>query len=171
MLFISHDLAIVEHMTHRVAVMYLGRIVETGPKAALFARPMHPYTEALLSAVPVPDPVAKRQRIILGGDVPSPVKPPPGCHFPARCRYAFDRCRTQVPLSRTVGEGHLAACHLHDRPPADNPLFRLPNVILTPHFAGPTWDNQQARFRNAFDNCQRVARGEKPLWVIPELAE
>ena len=123
MLFISHDLAIVEHMTHRVAVMYLGRIVETGPKAALFARPMHPYTEALLSAVPVPDPDAKRQRIILGGDVPSPVKPPPGCHFHARCRYAFDRCRTEVPQSRTVGEGHLAACHLHDRPAAGNPLL------------------------------------------------
>ncbi|MFZ4530849.1 MAG: ABC transporter ATP-binding protein [Alsobacter sp.] len=123
MLFISHDLAIVEHMTHRVAVMYLGRIVETGPKAALFARPMHPYTEALLSAVPVPDPDAKRQRIILGGDVPSPVKPPPGCHFHARCRYAFDRCRIEAPQSRTVGEGHLAACHLHDRPPADNPLL------------------------------------------------
>jgi peptide/nickel transport system ATP-binding protein len=114
LLFISHDLAIVEHMTHRVAVMYLGRIVEIGPKRRIFAAPKHPYTEALLSAVPVPEPGAARQRIILKGDVPSSVNPPKGCRFHTRCPYVFDRCRTEEPLLRSHGEAHLAACHLHD---------------------------------------------------------
>jgi peptide/nickel transport system ATP-binding protein len=114
LLFISHDLAIVEHMTHRVAVMYLGKIVEIGPKRRIFSAPKHPYTEALLSAVPVPEPGAARQRIILKGDVPSPVNPPKGCRFHTRCPYVFDRCRTEEPLLRLQGEAHLAACHLHD---------------------------------------------------------
>jgi peptide/nickel transport system ATP-binding protein len=114
LLFISHDLAIVEHMTHRVAVMYLGKIVEIGPKRRIFAAPKHPYTEALLSAVPVPEPGAGRQRIILKGDVPSPVNPPTGCRFHTRCPYVFDRCRTEEPLLRLRGEAHLAACHLPD---------------------------------------------------------
>jgi peptide/nickel transport system ATP-binding protein len=126
LLFISHDLAIVEHMTHRVAVMYLGKIVEVAPKRALFAAPKHPYTEALLSAVPVPMPGAARERIILKGDVPSPIKPPKGCRFHTRCPYAFDRCRSEEPPLRPVedpgGMRHLAACHLHDRPDAENPL-------------------------------------------------
>ncbi len=126
MLFISHDLAIVEHMTHRVAVMYLGKIVEVAPKRSLFAAPKHPYTEALLSAVPVPEPGAARQRIILKGDVPSPINPPSGCRFHTRCPYAFDRCRVEEPPLRQVadalGEGHVAACHLHDRPATENPL-------------------------------------------------
>ncbi|MBX6741997.1 MAG: ATP-binding cassette domain-containing protein [Acetobacteraceae bacterium] len=126
LLFISHDLAIVEHMTHRVAVMYLGKIVEVAPKRSLFAAPKHPYTEALLSAVPVPMPGAARERIILKGDVPSPINPPKGCRFHTRCPYAFDRCRTEEPklspIPTAVGPGHLAACHLHDRPEAENPL-------------------------------------------------
>ncbi|MFT8242486.1 ABC transporter ATP-binding protein [Roseomonas sp. BN140053] len=122
LLFISHDLAVVEHMTHRVAVMYLGQIVELAPRRAIFASPRHPYTEALLSAVPVPQPGAARQRIILRGDVPSPINPPAGCRFHTRCPYAFDRCRVEVPVLAPTDPGHLAACHLHDRPAAENPL-------------------------------------------------
>jgi oligopeptide/dipeptide ABC transporter ATP-binding protein len=121
LLFISHDLAIVEHMTHRVAVMYLGKIVEIGPKRAIFAAPKHPYTEALLSAVPVPEPGAGRQRIILKGDVPSPINPPKGCRFHTRCPYAFDRCRVEEPRLQALGAGHRAACHLHDLGPAELP--------------------------------------------------
>jgi peptide/nickel transport system ATP-binding protein len=124
LLFISHDLAIVEHMTHRVAVMYLGKIVELGPKRSIFAAPKHPYTEALLSAVPVPEPGAGRQRIILRGDVPSPVNPPKGCRFHTRCPYAFDRCRIEEPPLRPLESGRSAACHLHDLPQAENPLAR-----------------------------------------------
>jgi peptide/nickel transport system ATP-binding protein len=134
LLFISHDLAIVEHMTHRVAVMYLGKIVEVAPKRSLFAAPKHPYTEALLSAVPVPEPGAARERIILTGDVPSPINPPKGCRFHTRCQYAFDRCRVEEPPLRAVadalGEGHVAACHLHDRPAADNPLSGTKGAAL-----------------------------------------
>ncbi|MEA2930747.1 MAG: hypothetical protein QOG38_3175 [Hyphomicrobiales bacterium] len=114
MLFISHDLAIVEHMTHRVAVMYLGKIVELAPKRRIFSGPRHPYTQALLSAVPVPEPGASRQRIILKGDVPSPINPPRGCRFHTRCPYAFDRCRVQEPALQLVDAGHLAARHLLD---------------------------------------------------------
>jgi oligopeptide/dipeptide ABC transporter ATP-binding protein len=115
-LFIAHDLAVVEHISHRVAVMYLGRIVELAEKRALFARPQHPYTEALLSAVPVPDPRAKPKRLILQGDVPSPINPPSGCHFHTRCPYAEARCRIETPPMREVASGHLAACHLRPGP-------------------------------------------------------
>jgi peptide/nickel transport system ATP-binding protein len=118
MLFISHDLAIVEHMTHRVAVMYLGKIVEMTEKRAIFATPQHPYTQALLSAVPVPDPDAARQRVILAGDVPSPIEPPSGCRFHTRCPHVFDRCRTEEPVLRDVGAGHRNACHLAEAPKA-----------------------------------------------------
>jgi peptide/nickel transport system ATP-binding protein len=116
MLFISHDLAIVEHMTHRVAVMYLGKIVEVGRKRQIFAAPKHPYTEALLSAVPVPEPGGSRQRIILKGDIPSPIKPPKGCRFHTRCPHVFERCRTEEPILRQIELGHLAACHLNEQP-------------------------------------------------------
>jgi oligopeptide/dipeptide ABC transporter ATP-binding protein len=114
-LFVAHDLAVVEHISDRVAVMYLGRIVETTDKTSLFEMPLHPYTEALLSAVPIPKASAKtRKRVILTGDVPSPINPPPGCHFHARCPYAMARCRHEVPLFREVKPRHWAACHLHD---------------------------------------------------------
>ncbi len=117
LLFISHDLAIVEHLTHRVAVMYLGKIVELADRRTLFASPGHPYTRALLSAVPVPDPTAKRDRIILSGDVPSPINPPKGCRFHTRCPYVFDRCRVEEPLLRNKLPGQKAACHLDELPP------------------------------------------------------
>jgi peptide/nickel transport system ATP-binding protein len=112
LLFISHDLAIVEHMTHRVAVMYLGKIVELTDKTSLFTSPLHPYTEALLAAVPIPEPKAKKKRIILAGDVPSPITPPPGCRFHTRCPYAEEVCRRLEPPIQEVRPGHAVACHL-----------------------------------------------------------
>ena len=114
LLFISHDLAIVEHITHRVAVMYLGRIVELAPKRQIFAMPRHPYTQALLSAVPIPEPEAARTRIILKGDIPSPINRPKGCHFHTRCPQAFERCRREEPMLRPMPDGAQVACHLHD---------------------------------------------------------
>jgi peptide/nickel transport system ATP-binding protein len=119
LLFISHDLAIVEHITHRVAVMYLGKVVELADRRTLFATPHHPYTRALLSAVPVPDPTVKRSRIILKGDVPSPINPPTGCRFHTRCPYVFDRCRSEEPMLRkTTQPGQVSACHLDVVPDA-----------------------------------------------------
>jgi oligopeptide/dipeptide ABC transporter ATP-binding protein len=111
-LFISHNLAVVEHISHRIAVMYLGRIVEYATTKEIFTNGQHPYTEALLSAVPVPDPAIKRKKRILQGDVPSPVNPPSGCHFHTRCPYAVPRCKVEVPLLREIAPGHHVSCHL-----------------------------------------------------------
>ncbi len=111
-LFIAHDLAVVEHISDRIAVMYLGRIVEYTDKKTLFTNPQHPYTEALLSAVPIPDPTIRRKKTILQGDVPSPIKPPSGCHFHTRCPYAEAHCTVDVPQLKEFGPGHVVSCHL-----------------------------------------------------------
>jgi peptide/nickel transport system ATP-binding protein/oligopeptide transport system ATP-binding protein len=113
-IFISHDLSVIEHISDRVAVMYLGKIVETAAAAELYGRPRHPYTEALLNALPVPQPGATKNRRILTGEVPSPLSPPPGCHFHPRCPYAADVCRSQSPPLEEKAPGHLAACHFSD---------------------------------------------------------
>ncbi len=119
-LFIAHDLAVVEHISQRIGVMYLGRIVELTDKRTLFANPLHPYSEALLSAVPIPDPgVTRDDRVILTGDVPSPINPPEGCHFHARCPYATERCRMESPSLKEVEPEHWVSCHLHEGNVAD----------------------------------------------------
>jgi oligopeptide/dipeptide ABC transporter ATP-binding protein len=111
-LFIAHDLAVVEHISHRIAVMYLGKIVEYADKKTLFTNPQHPYTEALLSAVPVPNPKLKRAKRLLQGDVPSPINPPPGCAFHTRCPYAEARCKVEMPKLVEISPGHGVSCHL-----------------------------------------------------------
>lgn len=111
-LFISHDLSVVKHISHKVGVMYLGSLVELAPKDELYAHPIHPYTKALLAAVPIPDPTIKKNRIILKGDIPSPANPPSGCKFHTRCPYATKRCSEEIPEYRCVGNNHFVACHL-----------------------------------------------------------
>jgi len=111
-LFISHDLSVVKHISHRIGVMYLGSLVELAPKNELYNNPLHPYTKALLSAVPLPDPTIKRERIILQGDIPSPANPPSGCKFHTRCQYAMEKCKNECPQYKDVGGEHFVACHL-----------------------------------------------------------
>jgi oligopeptide/dipeptide ABC transporter ATP-binding protein len=113
-LFISHDLGVVEHIGHRIAVMYLGEIVEIAPKEKLFENPLHPYSQALIEAAPIPDPRARRTRLVIEGDVPSPINPPPGCRFHTRCPFAFSRCRSEAPALREVTPGRVVACHLRE---------------------------------------------------------
>ena len=113
-LFISHDLSVVEHISDTVGVMYLGNIVEFGTTEELFANPLHPYTKALFSAIPIPDPEAKMKRIILEGSIPSPANPPSGCKFHTRCAQCMEKCKTQVPEQKDMGNGHYVCCHLYD---------------------------------------------------------
>ena len=113
-LFISHDLSVVEHISDHVGVMYLGNLVEYGETQDIFDRPLHPYTKALFSAIPIPDPTVRRERIVLQGSIPSPANPPKGCKFHTRCPYATDRCREEAPCQREVEPGHYVVCHLFD---------------------------------------------------------
>lgn len=114
-LFIAHDLAVVRHISDRIAVMYLGKIVEVASRTDLYHKPLHPYTKALLSAVPIPNPTveAQREHITLKGEVPSPLNPPSGCHFHPRCEYAFDKCATKVPIMKEIEPNHFVACKLY----------------------------------------------------------
>ncbi len=114
-LFISHDLSVVEHISDTVGVMYLGDMVEFGDKECIFAEPLHPYTQALFSAIPTPDPTVKMERVILEGSIPSPANPPSGCKFHTRCRYCSERCKTDVPKPIDMGNGHMVVCHLYDK--------------------------------------------------------
>jgi len=115
-LFITHDLALAKHMSDRIAVMYLGKLVELADSEKLIDNPLHPYTQALIAAIPIPDPSAQKAEVKIKGEIPSPINPPPGCRFHPRCPYAFDRCKVEEPKLKEVEPGHFVACHLYDKP-------------------------------------------------------
>ncbi len=144
-MFIAHDLAVVRHIADRIAVMYLGRVVEMSTCDDLFENPLHPYTQALLSAIPVPKPGRKKSRVILEGDVPNPINPPPGCHFHTRCPLVFDRCRVESPEIKTARDGHKVACHLYenvDWPATPFSIIREQVVASSPEAPAASADSE-----------------------------
>ena len=152
LLFIAHDLAVVRHVADRIAVMYLGRVVETAPAVRLFATPRHPYTRALLAAVPIPDPALRRERALLGGEIPSPLAPPSGCRFHTRCPYARERCSVDDPALADDAEGHATACHFWPELPAAA-------TVTDPGAA----DARLARLQQYFDRPEVAEIDRRPI--------